>query len=66
MAPSDVAALKTDSRFKISKITEIGYQGITMNVGKSDLAKNESARQATRACARRSSSRSTATASCRS
>ena len=39
MAPSDVPALKTDSRFKISKITEIGYQGITLNVGKSDLAK---------------------------
>jgi len=35
---SDVAALKTDSRFKISRITEIGYQGITINVGKSDLA----------------------------
>ena len=30
--------LKTDSRFKIAKITEIGYQGITINVGKSDLA----------------------------
>jgi peptide/nickel transport system substrate-binding protein len=40
MAPSDVPALKNDSRFKISKITEIGYQGITMNVGKSDQAKN--------------------------
>jgi peptide/nickel transport system substrate-binding protein len=38
MAPSDVPALKSDSRFKISKITEIGYQGITINVGKSDLA----------------------------
>jgi peptide/nickel transport system substrate-binding protein len=38
MAPSDVPALKTDPRFKISKITEIGYQGITLNVGKSDLA----------------------------
>ena len=38
MAPSDVPGLKTDSRFKISKITEIGYQGITINVGKSDLA----------------------------
>ena len=35
---SDVPALKTDSRFKISRITEIGYQGITINVGKSDLA----------------------------
>jgi peptide/nickel transport system substrate-binding protein len=38
MAPSDVSALEKDSRFKISKITEIGYQGITINVGKSDLA----------------------------
>jgi peptide/nickel transport system substrate-binding protein len=38
MATSDVPQLKTDSRFKISKITEIGYQGITINVGKSDLA----------------------------
>jgi peptide/nickel transport system substrate-binding protein len=33
-----VPALKSDARFKISKITEIGYQGITINVGKSDLA----------------------------
>jgi peptide/nickel transport system substrate-binding protein len=39
LASSDVAALKTDSRFRIAKITEIGYQGITMNVGKSDIAK---------------------------
>ena len=31
-------AARSDSRFKISKITEIGYQGITINVGKSDLA----------------------------
>ncbi|MEO8738322.1 MAG: ABC transporter substrate-binding protein [Casimicrobiaceae bacterium] len=38
MAPSDVAGLKTDSRFKIAKVIEIGYQGITINVGKSDLA----------------------------
>src|SRR6516225_2439018 len=36
MATSDVPALKSDSRFKISTITEIGYQGITINVGKSD------------------------------
>src|SRR5438034_9636442 len=35
---SDVDALKADSRFKIARITEIGYQGITINVGKSDLA----------------------------
>jgi peptide/nickel transport system substrate-binding protein len=38
LAPSDVAGLQTDSRFKIAKITEIGYQGITINTGKSDLA----------------------------
>jgi peptide/nickel transport system substrate-binding protein len=39
MATSDVDALKKDSRFKVSMVTEIGYQGITLNVGKSDLAK---------------------------
>jgi peptide/nickel transport system substrate-binding protein len=38
MAPSDVPGLKSDSRFKIARITELGYQGITINVGKSDLA----------------------------
>ena len=38
MAPSDVPGLKSDSRFRISKITEIGYQGVTINTGKSDLA----------------------------
>ena len=36
MAPSDVPGLKSDSRFKVSKIVEIGYQGITINIGKSD------------------------------
>ena len=36
MAPSDVPGLKNDSRFKVSKIVEIGYQGITINIGKSD------------------------------
>ena len=39
MAASDVPGLKSDSRFKLSKIVEIGYYGITINVGKSDLAK---------------------------
>jgi peptide/nickel transport system substrate-binding protein len=38
MAASDVPGLKGDSRFKVSKIVEIGYQGITINVGKSDQA----------------------------
>jgi peptide/nickel transport system substrate-binding protein len=36
--PSDIPALRNDTRFKISKITEIGYQGITINVGKSEFA----------------------------
>ena len=38
MAPSDVPGLKGDSRFRISRIVEIGYQGITINLGKSDQA----------------------------
>jgi peptide/nickel transport system substrate-binding protein len=38
--PSDLPSLKSDTRFRISKITEIGYQGITLNVGKSEQAKN--------------------------
>jgi peptide/nickel transport system substrate-binding protein len=38
LAPSDVPGLRSDSRFKIAKIVEIGYQGITINVGKSDVA----------------------------
>jgi peptide/nickel transport system substrate-binding protein len=38
MAGSDVPSLKTDNRFKVARITEIGYQGITINVGKSDLS----------------------------
>jgi peptide/nickel transport system substrate-binding protein len=39
IAPSDVAKLQADKKLKISRITEIGYQGITINVGKSDKAK---------------------------
>ena len=38
--PSDVPALKKDSRFRVLPIVEIGYQGITFNVGKSDKAKS--------------------------
>jgi peptide/nickel transport system substrate-binding protein len=37
-APSDIPQLRNDNRFRIAKIVEIGYQGITINVGKSDLA----------------------------
>jgi peptide/nickel transport system substrate-binding protein len=36
--PSDIEGLKKDKRLKIARITEIGYQGITINVGKSELA----------------------------
>ena len=38
MAPSDVEGLKNDKKLKLARITEIGYQGITINTGKSDLA----------------------------
>ena len=38
VGPSDVPGLRSDSRFKVAKIVEIGYQGITINVGKSDVA----------------------------
>ncbi len=37
-ASSDIAKLATDPKFKVSKITELGYQGITINTGKSDRA----------------------------
>ena len=36
--PSDMKDLQADKRFKVSKIVEIGYQGITINIGKSDLS----------------------------
>ncbi len=35
VGPSDVPGLKADNRFKVRSIVEIGYQGITINVGKS-------------------------------
>ena len=38
LGPNDVPSMKSDSRFKIARIVEIGYQGITINTGKSDLA----------------------------
>lgn len=38
MASSDMAGLRKDSHFKTASITGIGYQGITMNVGKSAQA----------------------------
>ena len=38
VAPNDVPNLRRESRFHVAKIVEIGYQGITINVGKSDEA----------------------------
>jgi peptide/nickel transport system substrate-binding protein len=38
LAPSDVPAVKSDARFKVAKIVEIGYLGLTINIGKSDVA----------------------------
>src|SRR5688572_26998610 len=38
VAPSDIPQLRGDNRFKVAKIVEIGYQGITINVNKSDAA----------------------------
>ncbi len=39
VGPNDIEKLLTDKRFKVSRITEIGYQGLTINIGKSDKAK---------------------------
>ena len=38
VASSDMEAIKKDKKLKSASITEIGYQGITINVGKSDQA----------------------------
>jgi peptide/nickel transport system substrate-binding protein len=39
VAPSDIEKLRADKKLKVARITEIGYQGITINVGKSERAK---------------------------
>ena len=39
VASSDMEKLATDKKLKTARITEIGYQGITINIGKSDKAK---------------------------
>ncbi len=44
LGTSDVKAVERDSRFKIAKIVGLGYQGIDINVGKSDIAKTTSLR----------------------
>jgi peptide/nickel transport system substrate-binding protein len=44
LGTSDVKAVERDSRFKVAKIVGLGYQGIDLNVGKSDIAKTTSFR----------------------
>jgi len=39
VASSDIEKLQAEKKFKVTRITEIGYQGITINVGKSEQAK---------------------------
>ena len=39
VASSDMAKIEADKKLKVSRITEIGYQGITINIGKSEQAK---------------------------
>ena len=36
IASSDVEKLQSDKKLKVARITEIGYQGITINIGKSE------------------------------
>jgi peptide/nickel transport system substrate-binding protein len=38
VAPSDMTSIKADKKLSTSRITELGYQGITINTGKSDFA----------------------------
>jgi peptide/nickel transport system substrate-binding protein len=38
LASSDMEKLKADKKLKTASITEIGYQGITINIGKSEKA----------------------------
>jgi len=38
VASSDIEKLQAEKKFKLARITEIGYQGITINIGKSELS----------------------------
>ena len=39
VSSSDMEKIRADKKLKTSRITEIGYQGITINIGKSEQAK---------------------------
>jgi peptide/nickel transport system substrate-binding protein len=38
VAPADMASIRREGKLGTARITELGYQGITINTGKSDLA----------------------------
>jgi len=38
VSPSDIKKIEAEKKFKVARITEIGYQGVTINIAKSDLA----------------------------
>jgi peptide/nickel transport system substrate-binding protein len=38
VASSDIEKIEKEKKYKVARITEIGYQGITINVGKSEKA----------------------------
>ena len=38
VASSDMAALKADAKFNVARITELGYQGITINTSGNEMA----------------------------
>ena len=38
VAPADIASIRKDPKLGIARITELGYQGITINTAKSDMA----------------------------
>lgn len=40
LAASDAASVRADNRLKFARVVEIGYQGITINTGKSDTGRN--------------------------
>ena len=38
VASNDISGLRAEKKFNVASITELGYQGITINTGKSDMA----------------------------
>jgi peptide/nickel transport system substrate-binding protein len=40
VAASDIGRLEAEKKFKVARITELGYQGVTINIAKSERANN--------------------------